>query len=375
MSSVIKVNKSQLATATSDIKTKVQNLNNIMNDLSGTLGSVHGHSDFSSLIAKASMLLSNFKNIYSDYDVLSTNMETYVNCLTEIDAEGIDQVGNTGVEQVTDVTGVEQGVEQGADSSGKDTNKSDKYSDDFSGIKSYSGANSILNNSGSSGGNRTYSYSTGPSGTVVYTNNFSSNLLTSDDFEVAPGGKYNYKGIEEHLENLEGVTVNVPSGLGSVHTYMGWQCITAPDSRQYKLREAAGMNFDEEGFAKIGDRYVVAVTTTFGNVGDYIDVYKEDGTVLKCIIGDIKSQKDAGCTEWGHKNGTNVVEFVVDKNSWYGSRMHSNPGTSNCHPEWNQNITKIVNKGNYFDLIKQDFAKLEEDTSTDAESSSKIVTL
>lgn len=371
MSSVIKVNKSQLATATSDIKTKVQNLNNIMNDLSGTLGSVHGHSDFSSLTAKASMLLSNFKNIYSDYDVLSTNMETYVNCLTEIDAEGIDQVGDTGVEQVTDGTGVEQVV----DSSGKDTNKSDKYSDDFSGIKSYAGASSILNTSGSSGGNRTYSYSTGPSGTVVYTNNFSSNLLTSKDFEVAPGGKYNYKGIEEHLESVEGVTVNVPSGLGSVHTYMGWQCITAPDSRQYKLREAAGMNFDEEGFAKIGDRYVVAVTTTFGNVGDYIDVYREDGTVLKCIIGDIKSQNDAGCTEWGHKNGTNVVEFVVDKNSWYGSRMHSNPGTSNCHPEWNQNITKIVNKGNYFDLIKQDFAKLEEDTSTDAESSSKIVTL
>ena len=79
---------------------------------------------------------------------------------------------------------------------------------------------------------------------------------------------------EEYLEDVKGTTVALPEGLGSIHTYMGWQCITAKASNQYKLREAAGMNFDEEGFAKIGDRYVVATTTTFGKVGDFIDVYK-----------------------------------------------------------------------------------------------------
>ena len=145
---------------------------------------------------------------------------------------------------------------------------------------------------------------------------------------------------------------------------MGWQCVTAKSSNQYKLREAAGMNFDEEGFAKIGDRYVIACTTTFGNVGDFIDVYQEDGTVIKCVIGDIKSQSDAGCTEWGHNNGHCVIEFVVDKDMWYGSSMHSNPGTESCHPEWNQNITKIVNKGNFFDLIKTEAAEFNEEVST-----------
>ena len=157
---------------------------------------------------------------------------------------------------------------------------------------------------------------------------------------------FNITDIEDYLSGVEGETITLPEGLGDVHSYMGWQCITATSSNQYKLREAAGMNFDSEGFAKIGDRYVVATTTTFGNVGDYIDVYQEDGSVIKCIIGDIKNQNDAGCTKWGHNNGDCVVEFVVDKDSWYGTDKTPN----GLHPE-NQNITKIINKGNYFNLM------------------------
>ena len=145
-----------------------------------------------------------------------------------------------------------------------------------------------------------------------------------------------------------GETIYIPDGLGSSHTYMGWQQITATDSNQYKLREQAGMNFDEEGFGRINGRYVIACTTTFGEVGDYVDFYQADGTIIPCIIGDIKNQTDDGCTEWGHDNGLTVVEFVVDYDSWYNPD-HVNPGTPNCHPEWHQNLIKAVNGGSYFD--------------------------
>ena len=145
-----------------------------------------------------------------------------------------------------------------------------------------------------------------------------------------------------------GTTIMIPAGLGSVHTYMGWQMITDTTSNQYKLREQAGMNFDEEGFGRINGRYVIACTTTFGNVGDYIDFYQEDGSVIQCIIGDIKNQNDAGCNEWGHLNGTCIIEFVVDKDSWYNSN-HPNPGQQGFHMEWNQNLTKAINGGSYFD--------------------------
>ena len=137
---------------------------------------------------------------------------------------------------------------------------------------------------------------------------------------------------------------------------MGWQTITSTTSNQYKLMQQSGMNFDEEGFGRINGRYVIACTSTYGNVGDYVDFYQEDGSVIQCIIGDIKNQNDTGCNEWGHSNGQNVIEFVVDKNSWYStekggnaSNMHINPGNQGCHPEWNQNITKVVNGGSYFD--------------------------
>ena len=111
---------------------------------------------------------------------------------------------------------------------------------------------------------------------------------------------YEFNGVQPITNGQE---ISIPAGLGSVHTYMGWQLITAPDSRQYQLREQAGMNFDSEGFGIIDGRYVIACTTTFGQVGDYIDFYQEDGSVIHCIIGDIKKSGrcrmySLGTSEW-----------------------------------------------------------------------------
>ena len=133
-------------------------------------------------------------------------------------------------------------------------------------------------------------------------------------------------------------TIEIPEGLGTCFTFMGWQKIEDETSEQYFLRENYGMNFDDEGFAKIKDRYVVATTDKYGEVGTCIDVVMQDGQIVKCVIGDIKNQKDKTCNEWGHLDGQCVVEFVVDCNTWYESDWehgdHVNPGTDDCHPEW-----------------------------------------
>lgn len=151
-----------------------------------------------------------------------------------------------------------------------------------------------------------------------------------------------------------GTEIILPEPMGKNKTYMGWQTITSPSSYQYKLREQAGMNFDEEGFARINGRYVIACTQTFGKTGDYIDFYNEDGTVFKCIIGDIKSSGDANWNPWGHvlsDGSVNVIEFIVNKDTWYsgGSGSHANPGTASCHPEWKVAQIKAINGGSYFD--------------------------
>lgn len=130
------------------------------------------------------------------------------------------------------------------------------------------------------------------------------------------------------------------------------------------------MNFDSEGFGIINGHYVIACTTTFGKVGDYIDFYQEDGSVIQCIIGDIKSPNDAGYTEWGHSNGQNIIEFIVNKDTWYIGNVgnHANPGTNGFHMEWNQNLIKAINRGNYFDSPNFGSGEIQEDESQTGEN-------
>jgi hypothetical protein len=141
-----------------------------------------------------------------------------------------------------------------------------------------------------------------------------------------------------------GRVITLPSDkkYGASPTYMGWQMITSQSSNQYKLRSDAGQNFDNNGFGKIGNRYVIATTSTFGNVGDYVKVKYADGSELDAIIGDIKNQGDNGANKWGHNNGESAVEFVVDKDSWYGKKDNS------YLPHAGTDITSIANEGNYW---------------------------
>lgn len=139
-------------------------------------------------------------------------------------------------------------------------------------------------------------------------------------------------------------TIEIPEPYGTEYSYMGWQTITSPSSKQYKLRQEAGMKFDADGFGKIGDRYVAACTLTFGQVGDYIDWELDNGTVIKTVIGDIKNQEDPGCNPWGHKNGLCVLEFVVDKNTWYGTGRYP----TDFHGAWDGRTVRARNVGNYW---------------------------
>lgn len=131
---------------------------------------------------------------------------------------------------------------------------------------------------------------------------------------------------------------------GGTYTYEKWNTNWTSGTYQKALHDQYE-SYDEEGFGKIGDRYVIACTTTFGRVGDLIDFELSDGTVIKTVMGDAKNQNDAGCNLYGHLNGNNVIEFIVNGDLWYGKK--ANPGTSANHPEWGGlTVTKAVNYGN-----------------------------
>ena len=157
-------------------------------------------------------------------------------------------------------------------------------------------------------------------------------------------------------------TYTIPEGSGTKMKYeVGWEEITDTSAQQYELREILGSDFtwNQEGFGKVGDRYLVACSTMFGAPGELIDFTLEDGTVIPCMIADSKGDPN-DCAdnsvykvnEWGHENGKNVIEFIVDRTSWYdpkNSIIKDNPGTLSNHPEWGQRVVKATRYGNpYF---------------------------
>lgn len=170
----------------------------------------------------------------------------------------------------------------------------------------------------------------------------------------------------DSISLTSGKVINVPTGLGGIFLYEGWQLLESwtkeNGTAQRELIKTAGTNFDSEGFGIINGRYVIACTTTFGKVGDYIDFYQSDGTVFHCIMGDEKNQNDNGCNQWGHKDGKNIVEFIVNtydngSDKWYRwdssqnkyIANHGNPGEhanngTPIHLEWaGKTIVKAVN--------------------------------
>lgn len=85
-------------------------------------------------------------------------------------------------------------------------------------------------------------------------------------------------------------------------------------SRVERLWESSGSVTDELGFNTLDGRYLVACTSVFGEVGDWITFTFDDGTTLECVKVDAKSETVSPwdshpANEWGHAHGANVLEF------------------------------------------------------------------
>ncbi len=99
---------------------------------------------------------------------------------------------------------------------------------------------------------------------------------------------------------------------------------------QARVRDAwaAAGSVYSENVAMIDGKYLIACTDTFGQVGDWITFYFEDGTPVECIMADSKSGQDPNCTPWGHIHGSqiDVIEAETD--------LIINPGHPGCVASW-----------------------------------------
>ena len=122
-------------------------------------------------------------------------------------------------------------------------------------------------------------------------------------------------------------------GHNGMKTYMSYRAITDKTSKQYKLQQEVAYT-DELGFRKVDNRYCVAIGTAFNaSVGQYFDAELENGTIIECIVGDIKADKDTDKSNVFTKQGC-CLEFIV--NTKILEPLVKKMGDcSYLHEEWN----------------------------------------
>lgn len=97
-------------------------------------------------------------------------------------------------------------------------------------------------------------------------------------------------------------------------TYMPYTAVTCKASNQYKFLYSDKAYTDEKtGLRMYEGRYCIAVGTAFtSKIGTKIDVVLENGDILNCILGDVKSDAHTDSSHQFHAIDGSVVEFIVD---------------------------------------------------------------
>ena len=110
-----------------------------------------------------------------------------------------------------------------------------------------------------------------------------------------------------------GTIRSVPNTNTSMKSYMDYRKITSKISPQYKLQQRKDVHTDNEGFRRIGDKFIVAVGIYYSDsVGDCLSIELSTGRVFEAIVGDIKDNSHTDKMNRQHKVDGSVVEFIVD---------------------------------------------------------------
>lgn len=110
----------------------------------------------------------------------------------------------------------------------------------------------------------------------------------------------------------------VPDGEGVCNslnkTYMAYTAVTSRNSAQYRLLYGDSAHTDEEtGLRMVDDRICIAVGTFYANrIGTKLDLVMENGNVVKCILGDVKSDRHTDPTHRFQAQDGSVAEMIVD---------------------------------------------------------------
>lgn len=127
----------------------------------------------------------------------------------------------------------------------------------------------------------------------------------------------------------------IPSYNG-MKSYESFRALTR--GAQGRLQGRAVTNAD--GFRMIDDRYMIAIGTRFGaRTGQYVDLTLANGTVINCVVGDIKNNAHTDATNTFSANHC-CSEFIVDTSMIKASVRGGD--VSSYRSEWKSPVAQIT---------------------------------
>jgi len=115
--------------------------------------------------------------------------------------------------------------------------------------------------------------------------------------------------VDEYTE-FAYVDMDTPLNNG-FKSYMYGSCITSRTSKQYQLKNYYELG--NYGIWTVNGRYCIAVGSYYTTeIGTYIDLIMENGSIIECILADCKDDKHTDATNRQNPNGS-IAEFICDK--------------------------------------------------------------
>ena len=132
----------------------------------------------------------------------------------------------------------------------------------------------------------------------------------------------------QELNKVNNTSDNVPSELPgcepSHFTYMDYKKVTSVNSAQYKVLNSPNAWTDPStGLRFYEDRICIAIGTGFDcPAGTFVDIKLSNDAIIKCIVGDIKSDEHTDETHRFHTIDGSVVEMITDDTYFTGPEMY-----------------------------------------------------
>ena len=164
--------------------------------------------------------------------------------------------------------------------------------------------------------------SSGPEGSEVDSENQENGIETETEATEQP----------ETYEVIKGYPITDGNTTKTVLPYKAF----GKNTNQAKLQSLCQTN--EVGLRVYDGRFTIAVGTYFNTaIGQYFDLVLENGTVIPCIMGDLKADIHTDSRGLFTEASGCMTEFIVDR-----TYLPNKNSATYCYEEWNSKVVNVI---------------------------------